>query len=55
MNHLLNKYLLTEVVMGKENDEFYLDIKDPDIVSLDRTTGELTAIEEGETTVKILI
>ena len=37
--------------MGKKTDEFYLDIKDPDIVLLNRTKGELTALKEGETTV----
>ena len=40
--------------MGKEGDEFYLDIKDPDIVTLDRKKAELTALKEGETTVRYI-
>jgi len=42
-----------EVVMGKEGqgkDEFYLDVKNPEIVSINRKTGELKALVEGETT-----
>ena len=44
--------------MGKEGhgkDEFYLDVKDQDIVALDRKTGELTGLVEGETTVRIVL
>ena len=41
--------------MGKEGDEFYLDIKDPDIVTLDRKKAELTALKEGETTVRYML
>ena len=36
-----------EVVMGKEGkgkDEFYLDVKDPEIATLDKKTGMLTQI-----------
>ena len=40
---------------GKGKDEFYLDIKDPQIATLDRKTGEITGLTEGETTVRYLI
>ena len=40
---------------GKGKDEFYLDIKDPQIATLDRKTGEITGLAEGETTVRYLI
>ena len=36
---------------GKGKDEFYLDVKDPEIATLDRKTGMLTGLVEGETTV----
>ena len=36
---------------GKGKDEFYLDIKDSKIATLNRKTGEITGLEEGETTV----
>ena len=44
--------------MGKEGqgkDDFYFDIKDPEIATLDRKTGEITGLEEGETTVRNII
>ena len=43
--------------MGKEGqgkDDFYFDIKDPEIATLDRKTGEITGVAEGETTVRII-
>ena len=40
---------------GKGKDEFYLDIKDPQIATLDRKTGKITGLGEGETTVRILV
>ena len=49
--HIVNT---SEVVMGKEGkgkDEFYLDVKDPEIATLDKKTGMLTGLVEGETTV----
>ena len=36
---------------GKGKDEFYLDVKDPEIATLDKKTGMLTGLVEGETTV----
>ena len=36
---------------GKGKDEFYLDVKDPEIAILDKKTGMLTGLVEGETTV----
>ena len=46
---------LTEVTTGGESDEFFLDIKDPEIVALDKVKGDLTALREGETTVSHVI
>ena len=40
---------------GKGKDEFYLDIKDSQIATLDRKTGKITGLGEGETTVRILV
>ena len=40
---------------GKGKDEFYLDIKDPEVATLNRKTGEITGLTEGETTVRHLI
>ena len=37
---------------GKGKDEFYLDVKDPEIATLDKKTGMLTGLVEGETTVR---
>ena len=51
---LLSFAYIKEIKMGKEGkgkDEFYLDIKDSKIATLNRKTGEITGLEEGETTV----
>ena len=51
---LLSFAYLKEIKMGiegKGKDEFYLDIKDSKIATLNRKTGEITGSEEGETTV----
>ena len=51
---LLSFAYLKEIKMGiegKGKDEFYLDIKDSKIATLNRKTGEITGLEEGETTV----
>ena len=56
-NFICYKYS-AEVEMGtqgKGKDEFYLDIKDPQIATLDRKTGKITGLGEGETTVRILV
>jgi len=40
-------------IEGKGKDEFYLDIKDSKIATLNRKTGEITGSEEGETTLYV--
>ena len=53
MSICFQSHNISEVGVGKDTDEFHLDIKDPEIVAIDKASGNLTALKEGETIVSL--